>query len=198
MIMRLVLGKILVKLLFMEGRIMKRTILIQLVIVCSVISSIAQTNYYETTRTLVENGYTYQCDVSVAKMVTLYNKANQYTYVGQSVSGGTLPPMGYMPACIEDDNWTKPGCYEIVESAFSAEQASRMKGRGITIAMYISPSTGKVMEVNFQFTTFNPAATIPLSVYRKIETDLKANIWFVPTEFGKKLNYIMLWWRYNF
>ena len=50
---------------------MKRTILIQLVIVCSVISSIAQTNYYEVTKTLVENGYTYQCDVSVAKMVTL-------------------------------------------------------------------------------------------------------------------------------
>ena len=158
----------------------------------------AQTNYYQVDNIFTENGYTYQCDVSVAKMVTLYNKANQYTYVGQSVSGGTLPPMGYMPACIEDDNWTKPKCYEIVESAFSAEQASRMKGRGITIAMYISPSTGKVMEVNFQFTTFNPAATIPLSVYRKIETDLKANIWFVPTEFGKKLNYIMLWWRYNF
>jgi hypothetical protein len=44
---------------------MKRTILIQLVIVCSVISSIAQTNYYEVTKTLVENGYTYLCDVSV-------------------------------------------------------------------------------------------------------------------------------------
>jgi hypothetical protein len=183
----------------MEGRIMKRTILIQLVIVCSVISSIAQTNYYEVTKTLVENSYTYQCDVSVAKMVTLYNKVNQYTYVDQKINAtGELVPIGGMKEPFEDDNWTKSRCYEIVESAFSAEQASRMKGRGITIAMYISPSTGKVMEVNFQFTTFNPAATIPLSVYRKIETDLKANIWFVPTEFGKKLNYIMLWWRYNF
>lgn len=99
---------------------MKRTILIQLVIVCSVISSIAQTNYYEVTKTLVENGYTYQCDVSVAKMVTLYNKVNQYTYVDQKINAtGELVPIGGMKEPFEDDNWTKSRCYEIVESSCS-------------------------------------------------------------------------------
>ena len=73
-----------------------------------------------------------------------------------------------------------------------------MKRRGLTIAMYISPTTGKVMEVNFQFTTFNPAATIPLSVCRQIETNLKNNVWFTPTDYGKTLNYIFLGWRYEF
>ncbi len=178
---------------------MKRIILIQLIIVYSIISSVAQTNYYETTKTFVENGYTYQCDVPAYKLITLYNKANQYTYVDQKVNAtGELVPIDGMPDTFEDDDWTKNKCYEIVENAFSAEQKSRMKGRGITIAMYISSTTGKVIEVNFQFTTLNPAATIPLSVYRQIETNLKNYVWFTPTDYGKTLNYIFLGWRYEF
>ena len=178
---------------------MKRTILTQIIIVCSIVSTFAQTNYYAETKTFNENGYTYQCDVPAYKLITLYNKANLYTYIDQKVNAtGELVPVDGMPDTFEDDDWTKPKCYEIVESAFSAEQASKMKGRGLTIAMYISPSTGKVMEVNFQFTTFNPAATIPLSVYRQIETNLKNNVWFTPTDYGKTLNYIFLGWRYEF
>lgn len=178
---------------------MKRTILIQLLMVCSIVSTFAQTNYYETTKTFVENGYTYQCDVPAYKLITLYNKSNQYTYIDQKVNDtGELVPIDGMQDTFEDDNWTKSKCYEIVENAFSVEQKSRMAGRGITIAMYISPTTGKVIEVNFQFTTFNPAATIPLSVYRQIELDLKNNIWFTPTDYGKTLNYIFLGWRYEF
>ena len=55
---------------------MKRTILTQIIIVCSIVSTFAQTNYYEATKTFVENGYTYQCDVPAYKLITLYNKAN--------------------------------------------------------------------------------------------------------------------------
>ena len=167
--------------------------------VCSIVSTFAQTNYYETTKTFVENGYTYQCDVPAYKLITLYNKSNQYTYIDQKVNDTGEPvPIDGMQDTFEDDNWTKSKCYEIVENAFSVEQKSRMAGRGITIAMYISPTTGKVIEVNFQFTTFNPAATIPLSVYRQIELDLKNNIWFTPTDYGKTLNYIFLGCRYEF
>ena len=178
---------------------MKRTILIQIIIVCSIVSTFSQTNYYEITKTFVEDGYTYQCDVPAYKLVTLYNKANQYTYIDQKVNAtGELVSIDGVQDTFEDDYWTKSKCYEIVENAFSAEQKSRMAGKGITIAMYISPSTGEVMEVNFQFTTFNPAATIPLTVYRQIETDLKNYVWFTPTSYGKTLNYIFLGWRYEF
>ena len=45
-------------------------------------------------------------------------------------------------------------------------------------------------KVDFDFVTFNPFATIPVSVYRQIEIQLKEKVWFVPTEFGKGLNYI--------
>ena len=39
--------------------------------------------------------------------------------------------------------------------------------------MCINSDTGKVDEVEFSFMNFGTYATIPISVYRKIETDLK-------------------------
>lgn len=50
----------------------------------------------------------------------LYNKVNQYTYVDQKINAtGELVPIGGMKEPFEDDNWTKPRCYEIVESSCS-------------------------------------------------------------------------------
>ena len=40
---------------------------------CNCIHLTAQTNYYPETKTFHENGYTYQCDVDEASMVSLYN-----------------------------------------------------------------------------------------------------------------------------
>ena len=55
---------------------------------CMAITAFAQddssweVNHYEHTRTFVEEGYTYQCDVKYG-YVTLYNAANQWTYADQ-------------------------------------------------------------------------------------------------------------------
>ncbi|MEG2332941.1 MAG: DUF5043 domain-containing protein, partial [Bacteroides sp.] len=68
-------------------------------------------------------------------------------------------------------------------------------GREITITMYISSETGRIIDVEFQFISTNPFATIPVSVYHKIETELKKNIWFRPNAEGKKVNYIFRGWR---
>ncbi|WP_291529415.1 DUF5043 domain-containing protein [Bacteroides sp. UBA939] len=158
----------------------------------------AQTNYYTTTKTLYQSGYTYQCDVvQESKKVTLYNKVNSLTYTEQMYKAtGKLPPLLGNPPDVVDDNWTRQKCKQIVNSAFSATERQRVNGRDFGIFMYISPETGKVIEVRFTFTsTGNPFATIPVSVYRKIETDLKNNIWFTPTADGKKLNYICRFWR---
>ena len=95
---------------------------------------------------------------------------------------------------MEDDNWTRQKCEQIVNSAFSATERQRVKGQNFGIFMYISPDNGKVIGVEFTFTMSSPFATIPVSVYRKIETDLKNNIWFTPTADGKKLNYICRFW----
>lgn len=64
-------------------------------------------------------------------------------------------------------------------------------------SMIIDSQTGKVIEVYFTFFDFEPLATIPVSVFRSIEVELKKNIWFVPTAEGKRLNFILLTWGQN-
>ena len=72
-----------------------------------------------------------------------------------------------------------------------------MKGRSFGITMFIDPNTGKIAEVNYKFTCMNPYATIPISVFRQIEVELKKYVWFVPTELGKRRNYIIVGWRHE-
>ncbi len=158
-------------------------------------SIFAQTNYYTSTKRFDENGYSYQCDVDQSKGVTLYNKNNQWTNIDQiyKSSGKKFIMDDDCPDVIEFDTWVDPKCESIVNNAFSAVEKLRVKGHELFISMYVSPDTGKVIDVDFFFVTFDPYATIPVSVYRKIEIDIKQNIWFVPTDEGKKLNYILYW-----
>ncbi|WP_235817246.1 DUF5043 domain-containing protein [Bacteroides congonensis] len=86
---------------------------------------------------------------------------------------------------VEDEDWTAPKRIEIVNDVFSSLEKERLKGSKFTILLYIDSNLGQVSEVEFQFSSFWPCATIPLSVYRKIETELKKNIWFTPTAEGK-------------
>ena len=174
-----------------------RTIITFLSLLFCVVSVSSQTNYYTTTNTFYETGYTYQCDVDIAEMVTLYNKSNKLTYVDvvYKATGKLFSPTKPEEYNVfEDDTWTKQLCHSIVNNAFSKSEKGRVKGRKFSITLYINSDTGKVTEVNFNFTTFSPYATIPISVYRKIETELKSKIWFTITTQGKRLNYIMLSW----
>lgn len=162
---------------------------------CS-IYTYAQTNYYTETKTFYEDGYAYQCEVDYAGFVTLYNKTNKWTYVAEMYkdTGKTfvMPDSGI--DLTEYDTWTDDKCKSIVVEAFTTEQKLKVKGRDLFITMFINTDTGKVDEVNFEFVNFGGYATIPVSVYRKIELEIKNNIWFTLTEEGKKLNYILQWW----
>lgn len=156
----------------------------------------AQTNYYTETKTFYEDGYTYQCDLRKSGFVTLYNKDNKWTYEDEihKDTGETfvVPDAGI--DLTEDDTWTDEKCRTIVVEAFTTEQKLRVKGRDVYIVMCINTDTGKVDEVNFEFVNFGGYATIPVSVYRKIELEIKKNIWFKLTDEGRKLNYIYQWW----
>ncbi len=155
----------------------------------------AQTNYYSTTKIFNENGYSYRCDVNRGKGVTLYNKENLLTHTKWLFKDtGKEPPMPYDINDVEDDTWTKRKCYSIINNAFSATEKERTKGRILDITIFIDPETGKVTEVEFYFLTVSPFATIPVSVYRKIELELKKNIWFVPTAEGKRMNFLIRSW----
>ena len=173
-----------------------RTIIIFINLLICATHMLAQTNYYTKSKTFYEDGYTYHCDVPTYKLVTLYNVNNRWvhTYPKYKDTGKTfvMPEEGI--DLIEDDNWTDNKCQSIVNNAFSTTEKQRVKGKEFTISMYINTTTGKVEEVDFQFESIESYATIPVSVYRKIEIELKNNIWFTPTTEGKKLNYILYWW----
>lgn len=159
-------------------------------------------NLYHRDTTFYENGYTYQCDVlEKAMYITLYNKENKYTYVDQKFRETNMPVSikddERGDSHLEPDNWTKKKTYSIINNAFSAEEKARVKGKEFSILLYINPDTGKIAEVEYRLFGFNPYASIPVSVYRKIETELKQNIWFVPTQEGKRRNYILLAWRHE-
>ena len=160
----------------------------------------AQTYYYDVTKTFNEDGYCYQCDVlKGAKFVTLYNKENKFTHVDQinKATGEQTSIAESRKRMLEDDSWTKPKCFSIVNNAFSTIEKQRVKDKSFTVVLYINPDTGKISDVEFRFLSISPYATIPVNVYRKIEVDLKENIWFIPTIEGKKRNYIMLFWRHE-
>lgn len=156
----------------------------------------AQTHYYDVTKTIHGNGYTYQCDVQRSKQVLLYNKENELTYTKWVFRDtGKEPPFPYNIDDVKDDAWTKRKCYSIVNNAFSAGEKRRTQGDELDICMYIDSNTGKVIEVDFTFLASDPFATIPISVYREIEVELKKNIWFTTTAEGKNMNYLVRTWR---
>lgn len=179
---------------------MKRFVLFIAISLVCVSVCVAQTNYYKVDKIFYENGYTCQCDVNEkTQRVWLYNVENKLTYVDQIVKSTGKPiPLDDCTVSFEDDNWTKDKCHTIIKGAFSSDETRRLKVRGLYVAMYISSETGKITEVDFDFVTFNSFATIPVCVYRQIETQLKEHVWFVPTEYGKGLNYIYLGWKYYF
>ena len=174
---------------------MKKILILFSILFCTNI--LAQNNYYSSTKTFKEEGYTFQCDVTPYRLVTLYNKAGKFTYEKQVYKATGKPffmPENKFIALTQRDNWTRSKRYSIVYESFNEEQKARVKGQEIIITMVINTNTGKVDEVYFQFGSFGPYATIPVSVYRKIESELKKNIWFTPTDEGCKLNYILRWW----
>lgn len=86
--------------------------------------AIAQTNYYTSTKTFNENGFTYQCDVESSGTIRLYNKTNKWTYSPQidtTIRQPYMHPDIYVPL-LEDDNTTRPKRFSIVNNAFSATE----------------------------------------------------------------------------
>ncbi len=172
------------------------------VLLLSTINAISQTYYYNVPKTFQGNVYTYQCDEESPNAVILYNKANRFTYTKWTYRDGS--PIGseirkeyYTVDLVEDETWTKPKCDSIVNGAFSAEEKARVKDYFFMVRMTIDTDTGRVIEVDFSFINMHPFGTIPISVYRKIELDLKNNIWFTLTADGRKLNFTRIGWMHK-
>ena len=157
-----------------------------------------ETILYKKTTTFDVDGYTYQCDVDDgSQFVTLYNKKNELTYkkIVYKATGKTYIGSWNETKVIESNRLMSQQARFIVDQAFTKTMADEIGEPELTITMLLSSDTGKVMEVNFNFCTFEPYAKVPLHVYREIEVKLKEQIHFKPGEVGKQLNYIMLAWN---
>ena len=164
---------------------------------CAANSVVAQVFFYDRSRAISvggRDGVFLQADVAESGLVTLYNRANQLTYTGQTVDGR---PRRFDERIrdVEPDNWTRDLAMRIVREAFSAEEISRIRqGESFGIAMIISPETGRVIEVNFDFFYRSSYATIPVATFRRIELALIEQIRFTPTADGRRMNYIIRFW----
>ena len=160
--------------------------------------SVAQTNYYTTSKTFYENGYTYRCDLSASRFLNLYNVNNKW--IGQYPSYKSTGERFVVPDVGIDlfthASWlaNEEKVENIVKATFTAAQKQTITDQDITLTMYINTDTGKIDDVSFSFLNNEPYAYIPVSVYRNIELAIKENVQEVLTDEGRKLNFIY-WWR---
>ncbi|MBU3814705.1 MAG: DUF5043 domain-containing protein [Candidatus Bacteroides intestinipullorum] len=165
---------------------------------CMAITAFAQddssweVNHYEHTRTFVEEGYTYQCDVKYG-YVTLYNAANQWTYADQidNRTGKLYTSNLGENDVFEMSDETAKAIIRIVNQSFSQEEARRITDNGFMLTLFFSPVTGDLAEVCFNFSIFRDSARIPISYYRDIELQLKEQVHVKVLEGGKHLTYLM-------
>lgn len=176
-----------------------KNIFILISLLYNVSLAIAQTNYYTTTKTFNEQGYIYQCDVDTESGdINLYNKNNKWTYIKQMKKGTNTPfyvtPENYSPLYVKDKNEAyNDSIFKVIVNNAFADYKGKMKGSKLTIITCTDSETGKISEVLFNFPGFTPYATIPVSIYREIETKL-IGLKYTLTPLAKTLNYVYQWW----
>lgn len=152
-------------------------------------------NYYSTTKIISGNGYSYKCDVVKSFLITLYNSKDNSRLVYDSPvvksTGKVFTDYDFTDLTeLKQDNIMDPKIESIVNSAFSPSQKQLVKEEELSVNMCINTTTGKVDVVYFEFIMSSHYISIPLSVFRQIEVEIKKNIWFSITEDGKKLDFI--------
>ena len=159
----------------------------------------AQTRFYDVTRTFHESGFTYQADV-LGGMVTLYNKnAGRFTTPRQTFRDGRL--ISDDDRMIDDVEWETDFpmmnlAEQIVRNSLSAAERNRLRrGEYLGLRLIICSNTGNVKEVHFRFMRQSGYATIPVTTFRRMEVEIKSQVRFTPTDFGRNMNFIFRGWR---
>ena len=82
----------------------------------------------------------------------------------------------------------------IVDNAFTEEMAAQLNETLLMISVQINSADGTVAGVGFMFNKGDEYESIPVSVYKQIEEEIKENLIFEITPKGKKLNYNTVGW----
>ena len=159
-------------------------------------SVFTQSDY--TTDTLKMEGYAYVCDTLKHALVTLRNIEDHPGREDLCYADGT-PLENELALSLHIDAFVitssiKMHLREIVDDAFSHEQADGLEGDKLNIVFNISSNNGNVTDVYFNYPSFTEYANIPIEVYRNMEVRFKNEICFELTDLGRKLNYCLLSW----
>ena len=144
---------------------------------------------YEEYKVFNEDGYTYICKPRAGGFVDLYNKDNKWVNTCPK-DKNTGEDLEFGVNTLEYDRNMKNVIQSVIYNAFTTEQIKMLRGYRLAAIMSLNSETGKLEEVYFSFYHRDPYAKIPVSVFRKMELELKEKVRFQPTEEGKKLDYI--------
>ena len=98
------------------------------------------------------------------------------------------------PLTVEDEhNIYNDSIYKVIVNDAFGSYKGKMKGFELFIILSISSETGEISELYFNFLESTPYVTVPVSVYREIETKL-VGLKYTLTPLAKTLNYIYQWW----
>ncbi len=173
---------------------MKRIILI-FILILNIAFVKAQTYYYDVAGELSVENAAYVCELTDYGWVTLHNK--QITY-------GQECPQVYTDGNKPVDDSTEPSepwliddqqMFHVCDSIWlttTASYVSKKEAKDTMIELYIDSQTGKVVDVIYGFRNDAAVATMPPSVYRKVEQLLKEKLNFKVAAAGKKVNYIYM------
>ena len=168
--------------------------LISLLLFLTMIPLVAksQTNIYDSTGDIQGDGYIYTCVHKHKFIVNLYNKENTITLQNaKQVNKATgIPVNNIRGKLVEDDDWTYEKCQSICAEKLDSYLNQTEKTAYVYVAVFVSPDTGRITDIVFEFGKNSTLAQVPISVFHEIETRLKNEVWFVPTPLGKTLNFI--------
>ena len=181
-----------------------KTYILTILLLCTASNLFSQTNYYTETKTIHEDGYTYQVDRYESGRIKLYNKENKWINKKQTYksTGEFFDMPDYGLELLDNKSFlsTRKILFAILEESYSEEEKEQIKNIGKTcvINLYINSETGTVDDVRFSFDELSYYINIPISVFRNIELKIKEKLNFDVTDEGKKLNYIYYWDYYEF
>ena len=167
---------------------MKKTIIVLSLMFCALFAY-GQESLYEEYKVFNEDGYTYICNPQSNGYVDLYNKNNKWVDTCPKYKD-TGKYLEFGVSTLEYDMNMKNVIQSVIYNAFTSEQIKLLRGYTLFTIMSLNSDSGKVDEVYFSFYHRDPYAKIPVSVFRKMELELKEKVRFQPTEEGKKLDYI--------
>ena len=168
-------------------------------ILCAAVS--AQEQLYNVSRTFHESGFTYRADVMPGGTVVLFNANNRHDFHQRQTfrDGSPLSAediRGGLGAVVTPRISTAiPTVTNIVRNALSPAERQRVGDWPLIVRMYVNQEATtpqSVTEVKFTFSTNSPFATLPVSVYRQIELEIKRQVRFAPTASGRNLNFVVV------